>query len=355
MNLTTSMTSTLVASAALAVVVAVQAATVCAAQGPAASVAPSPVQAVDQDGRPEKLEPQCQEPPGPAEQPSRAASRKRALQLDVVGDYRFSRFNFTDLKRPYNGVDGFAVLRVAAWLDSSRRVGLFGDVIPVIASVPEFFFQRYVQAGVGVQVYPVGLPAQDPTGVDVEAAPARRILRPLRLFAQVSGRGYYDRPSDTHLEGTDVQVGADYYYDNVFEPSRVKAFVFTVVGYHTTNFSIESYNGLIWSGNVKVGPAVGFTPNFRVIPYAVADWTYAPGHGERFFENFIRAGGGLRWYPRAVSGNGLGRGLLRRLHVYGELVRNVRWLGQQPPAVIEPFDVRAGVAFATGGIYRDSR
>jgi hypothetical protein len=309
----------------------------------------------EQDGPRDRREPQSQEPGTGAKEPPREPSRRLALQLDVIGDYRFSRFNFTDLRTPYNGFDGFTVLRVAAWFDAGRRVGLYGDVIPVVASVHEFFFQRYLQAGVGIQLYLVGWSPDGPPQAVNDRALARRLLSPLRLFAQVSGRTYYDRPPDARLEGADTHVGLDYYWDNLFEPSRLKIFAFTVMGYHTTNFSTASYKGFIWSGNLKAGPAVDLTRYSRLIPYAVVDWTSAPSHRDRFFENFVRAGGGLRWYPRTSPGKGLGGNLLRRLNVYGEIVHNVGWLGRQPPASVEPTDVRVGVAFATGGIYRDRR
>ena len=284
--------------------------------------------------------------------PGDASAGARPFQVDLIGDAHVSRFNFTDLRHPYNALDGFAVLRVTAWLDPSKRVGLFGDVIPVVTGADEFFFQRYVQAGVGVQLYPIGVPPEGQP--EVAGSPARRLLRPLRLFAQLSGRTYYDLPSDSELKRSDVQFGLDYYLDNLFGPSRLKAFAFTVAAYHTTNFSLESYNGLVWSGNVKSGPSVDLGPGSRLIPYAFVDWTWAPGHRERFFENFIHGGAGVRWYPASAGSRAAGS-VVRRLHLYGEVVRNIDWLGEPAPSSVEQHDFRAGIAFATGGIYRDRR
>lgn len=286
-----------------------------------------------------------QEPPVPADGGGR-------LQGDLITDYHYSRFNFTDLKEPYDGVDGFTVLRGTGWLDARRRVGVFGDVIPVVTSVSEFFFQRYAQANIGLQIYVV------PSSIGVAPehdSKVKRLFRPLRLFAQLSWRGYYDRPSDVDLESRDTQVGLDYYYDNLFATARVKTFVFTAMGYHTTNFSFDGYDAVIWTGNVKAGPAVDIGMKTRLVPYVVTDWTSSASHRERFFENFLHAGGGVRWYPASGSSGGFGASLLRRLHLYAEGLRNVAWLGDRPPAVVKPHDIRAGIAFASGGIYRDRR
>lgn len=288
--------------------------------------------------------------PAHAQAPEPAASASEGdggrVQADVIGRYHYSRYNFTDLKNPYDGIDGFTVFRLGVWFDRGRRVGMFADAIPVVTTEPEFFFQRHVQFNAGVQWYPIS-----PPGGSVS-----RLLRPVRLFAQVSKRAAYDNPDHVDLEETDVEAGFDYYFDNLFEASPIAAFLFTTLTWRTTNFSFDGYDAVLWSGNVTAGPKIALGASF-LVPYAVADWTYSPKYDSRFFENFLRAGGGARWYPLPKSGKpaGFGTDLARRLHVFAEAVQNVAWLGDDPPGHVEGHDIRVGVAFATGGFFRERR
>ena len=260
-----------------------------------------------------------------------------SLQIDLFGSAQFSRFNFTPLKTPYNGVDASTTLRVAQWFDGSRRVGAFADLSSVFASPTAFFFQRYVQASGGLQVYPL----------------SGRFLRPLRVFTQISRRRHYDLAATSQLQKVDLQVGADYYFDNLFTTRRWKTFAYTVVGLHTTAFNREHFNAVRWSGNVKTGPS--FLPQAQsvVVPYAVAEWTYAASHRDLFWENFLRAGGGVRWHPQRRAVGRFASDLRGRLHVFTDVVANIAWLGDAPYRDVEKYDVRIGIGFSTGGIYRN--
>lgn len=86
----------------------------------------------------------------------------------------------------------------------------------------------------------------------------------------------------------------------------------------------------------------------------MVDWTYLPQHGDRFWYKFLRAGGGVRWYPRRLPST-FGVDVAGRLHVFTEVVGNAAWLGDTPFGDVQAHDVRAGVGFSTGGIYRRSR
>ena len=147
----------------------------------------------------------------------------------------------------------------------------------------------------------------------------------------------------------------DYYYDNLFQDARWKAFAFTVVAFHTKNFSFDDYDAIIWSGNFKAGPSLKPSATSAIVPYALVDWTAVPEWQDRFFENFLRAGAGVRWYPRTVEPDTFGTDLLRRLHLFGEYVGNVAWLGDEPERHVEGHDIRFGVALSTGGFFRDRR
>jgi hypothetical protein len=283
--------------------------------------------------RPDAVRAQADAPPPAAPGPDAAI---RPLQVDLFGSGHFSRFNFTNLRSPYDGVDAWTVLRVSHWWDHGRRLGIVGEVNPVFASAREFFFQRYVQFNGGMQCYPVTAAA----------------LRPLRVFGLVSRRAYYDGPPDADLENTDLHVGVDYYYDNLFAPAQWKSFAYTTAGYRTTAFGLAHYDAVLWSGSVKTGRAMTSHAQSIVIPYAVVDWTYAGAHRDRFWENFLRAGGGVRWYPKKQYAGRFAGDLRGRLHLFGEVVRNVVWLGDRPSGEVSQYDVRVGAGFSTGGIYR---
>lgn len=116
------------------------------------------------------------------------------------------------------------------------------------------------------------------TGVDGPA-----LLRGLRLFGFVAGRYYYDEPSDGDAEDTDVQVGADYYFDNIPGTKSIWASaVFANAGYRKTAFALEDYEAFTVFGNVKTGPK--WTRNSMILfPYGVADWSYSPTYDERWW------------------------------------------------------------------------
>jgi hypothetical protein len=288
-------------------------------------------------------------------------SASRPIQLDLIGDVRGSRNNFTDIhvEPHYNGVDAWTVLRLSVWLGSSRQFGVFGEVIPVTTSVSEFWWQRHVQFGGGVQWYPFGGGGEEQGPPGSELASKGEWLRPVRLFAEYSGRVNYDRPVDSGpLQKHDMAIGLDYYHDNLGAEGRLKTFGYANLTYRTTNFSLAEYRGLLSTGNLKVGPAFASgSGNTVAVPYAVVDWSWAPAHGDRWYENFARVGGGARvyfWRNRDAD-PGLGSDFLRRLHLYAEVVYNAAWLGDAAPASVNRSDVRAGIMFATGGIYRDRR
>jgi hypothetical protein len=266
------------------------------------------------------------------------------VQFDFMGDLHFSRYNFTDLLKPYNGVDTYVVAKLGLWADKPRTLGLFAQSIPVWSSRDSFFFQRYLQGEVGVQWYPID------TLFNLQQKHPSQYLRALRLFGQISGREYYDAHPGATLIRDDVQVGLDYYWDNLFERDQVGLFLYTNAAYHTTNFSLRDYKGLVWSGNVKIGPKHVSDP-MALIPYVVADWTYSPQHDDRFFENFLRVGCGLRWYPMAYSHSNLSD-LALRFNVYAEVFRNAAWLGIRAPSSVEETDFRFGISFSTGGFFK---
>jgi hypothetical protein len=290
------------------------------------------------------------------------------LQYDAQGDARYSRYNFTDQKKTYNGFDAWTELKVSYWVDEKQSFSPLLSVIPAYTSDNKFWWQRNVQVGTGLQWYPFEtfLPQQRPQtdqelkGELDQATDKYRHLRGIRLFAIYARRFYYDRPENVETEKTDLQIGMDYYYDNLFDdlglfgvkPLTIVAW--TNAGYRKTNFSLDDYNAFLWTGNLKLGPKYKYG-NSLFLPYALADWTYVPQYDERWWENFFRVGGGVRWYPKTNVGGEFWKDLLKRFHIFGEVLHNVQWLGDPPPdGRVEETDYRVGLGFATGGIFRGS-
>lgn len=259
-------------------------------------------------------------------------------QFDFQGDTHFSRYNFTDIKIPYNGFDGWMEVKVAYWMNAIKTFSPYLSIIPVLTSESEFWWQKNAQIAAGFQWYPISTD--------------KFYFRGIRFFALAAWRAYFDKPEGVKPEDTDIQIGVDYYYDNLFEESKLTTTIWSNAGFRKTNFSLEDYNAFLWNGNLKVGirPQLG---NSILLIYAVSDWAYVPKYGERWWENFLRIGGGIRLYPKINVKNNYWEGLVKRFHIYGEVLYNLSWLANKPLTDIEETDFRIGLGFATGGFLRE--
>lgn len=260
------------------------------------------------------------------------------IQLDLQGDSHFSRYNFTDIKIPYNGIDSWTELKLAYWMNNTKSFGPYLSIIPVFTTISEFWWQKNAQIAGGLQLYP--FPQKN------------RYLRSVRFFALLAWRTYFDQPDDAKQEDKDIQIGADYYYDNLFENRKLIAIIWSNAGFRKTNFSLENYNTFLLMGNIKFGIKV--QPNSSLLlGYFFTEWTYVPKYKERWWENFIRLGGGIRIYPKTDKTNNLLSDILKRFHVYVEVVNNVAWLGNQPYLKdMKRTDFRIGLGFSTGGFFK---
>lgn len=281
------------------------------------------------------------------------------FQFDLQGDSHWSRYNFTDIKIPYNGIDGWFELKLAYWLDSKKVISPYISVIPVITFVSNYWWQRNVQLSVGLQVYPFELFTDGNSNISRNSNPKHKtgsFLRNLRLYFYYGWRIFYDKPDEEVVEDRDFQAGMDFYYDTLFRDTRFVFIAWTNAAYKDTNFSFAAYKTFQWVGNTKAGLKVSLR-NSLVAPYVVTDWNYTPKYEERWLENFIRVGAGVRWYPKIDEAGGFFWDLVRRFHVYGEVLHNVAWLGDEPgitdPCSVKKIDFRIGFGFATGGYYRE--
>jgi len=265
----------------------------------------------------------------------------QTVQFDLQGDAHFSRYNFTDIRIPYNGVDSWMEFKIAYWLNDTKTLSPYLSIIPTLTSVSEFWWQKNVQVVAGLQWYPI-------TG-------DMRHLRSIRFFALIARRAYLDQPGDVQQEDVDAQFGADYYFDDLFEDKRLISIAWSNAGFRNTNFSLDDYSAFLWTGNIKVG----IKPELRgciLLAYLFSEWAYVPKHKKHWWENFLRFGGGVRFYPKSDgSGNFLARSF-KRFHIYAEVLHNIAWLGDRPNVdAIEETDFRVGLGLSTGGFFRDQR
>jgi len=282
-------------------------------------------------------------------------SNTNPLQIDLMGDSHYSHYNFTDLKDPYKGIDSWGEIKFAYWLNKNKYLSPYLSVIPVHTSEDEFWWQRNVSLAIGAQFYPVVfMNDTEWKGYDY--------LKSIRIFAMYEWREYYDEPEGGDPEDTDLQFGVDYYYDNLFDNmneirdefslKNITTLAWTNAGYRKTNFSIDDYEAFLWTGNLKVGFRF-LIGNSYLLPYIVADWVYVPKYEDRWWENYLRIGPGIRWYPKVSEKYDFLNDLMRRFNLYFEVHHNVVWLGNEPLKDIEETDYRLGFSFSTGGFYKE--
>ena len=269
-----------------------------------------------------------------------------SLQIDIQGDIHFSRYNFTDIKNPYDGFDGWMEVKLACWLDNEKSFSPYVSLIHSSTSEDEFFWQKYIQISAGIQYYPLKF-CEESTFF---------FMNNLRLYAMCSKRSLYDNVEFQHSK--DLQIGIDYYWDNLFSYEILEnkklvkpvGLVWFNGGFRNTNFSDASYNAFLFMGNVKLGIEFKIG-NTILLPYGFMETTYVPKYRERWWENILKGGVGLRIYPKVDRSDNILWDLLKRFHIYAELINKVAWLGETPSG-IEHTDIRLGIGFSTGGFYR---
>jgi len=85
---------------------------------------------------------------------------------------------------------------------------------------------------------------------------------------------------------------------------------------------------------------------------SVSCFVVPAGHGG-WWENYLRIGPGIRWYPKVSEKYDFLNDLMRRFNLYFEVHHNVVWLGNEPLKDIEETDYRLGFSFSTGGFYKE--
>jgi hypothetical protein len=309
---------------------------------------------------------------------------KKRLESEFILDSHYSEYNFTDVTYPkaYQGVDTWFEHRLQIWGDTLyKNWGAYISVLGAKATswrypldLDFFKWQSYGQISVGFQFYPFynrdiakdSLPFSPRDTLQDSLKNSYKPWYGLRLFALGAARGYIREDASTSnpfsdFSNWDVQVGADYYYDNLFDtiPGRITFFAWSNLSYRLTNFSFNGYRNILWTGNIKAGPKIWRWAEVRrisiLIPYAAVDWTYTRTCPCRWWENYLRVGGGIRFYPKAYryrNSNKKNSRFWRRLHIYVESLYNAVWLGDKAPSEVKNWDIRVGIGLSTPGFIR---
>jgi len=262
------------------------------------------------------------------------------VQFDVQGVASYNKYNFTDLQESYDDMDMWVEFKVSAWLSEHKDFSPFLSVIPSFTTDDDFWWQKYTQFAIGLQWYPFYQKEQ------------WEHFKSVRLFVQYVSRNYYDKEDGQDPEDYDVQLGADYYYDNIFKDDVLTMVLWSKLAYNKTNFSLSEYDAITWQGDAKFGskrePAATI-----LFPYVGVNWSYVPSHDDRWWENFVRLVPGVRWYPTAYREGGFVEDLFKRFHIFAEVAHNISWLGDSPSRDVEETDYRIGIGFSTQGFYRE--
>lgn len=277
-----------------------------------------------------------------------------ALEIDIIGDVHYSLYNFTDAVIPYCGLDSWAETRFTYWLNDDQTLAPYASILgswmlyipQAEENIPRFNWQRYIQAGFGLQWFPF----------------EGKGTRGIRLFSLAAGRLYSNKDESQYSDyvNYDLHIGSDYYYDNFFPDEKEKKWYALIawsnLSFRFTNFSLNDYQAVLWTGNIKFGWRKEAWGNSVLYPYAVLDWTTTIPHRDRWWENYTHAGGGIRLYPFAYKKSGMGKKLnregIRRIHFYGEYLYYGSWLHKQPPDRVKAWDLRFGIGVSTPGIIR---
>lgn len=284
-------------------------------------------------------------------------------RFDLLGDTRYSKYNFTNLIVPYNGVDSWMELKLTWWWNERQNLGIYADGLGSNMFYPKppnpvipFDWQKYLQGGIGLQWYPFA-PKKSLFGNS--KAKDYKLQYGIRLFAFKAWRYYYAKNKAgnpfSKYEDEDIQVGFDYYYDNILNDELLTVSFWSNGTFRATNFSHQQFNTFFWTGNAKIGPKWK-SDNATYYWYGFTDWIYISGCKCRWWENYLRAGSGVRWYPKSHDIFGYPSvGILRRFHLYVEGLYHIAWLKDPPTGKVNKWDIRFGIGFSTPGFFKGSK
>ncbi|MBU0650936.1 hypothetical protein KKC59_03395, partial [bacterium] len=263
----------------------------------------------------------------------------KKIEFDIMGDLKWSKYNFTDVQRPYEGTDNWTEFKISYPILTKEKLYFYYQLTYSATSENKFEWQKYIQDGAGIEWFPFDKGKSE-------------LLKNLRFFTQISHRNF---DKEVNSPSQDIIIGTDFYYDNLLnQKDKITNILWSSATYHTTNFALNDYDGFIWAGNVKVGRKFNADP-VLILPYVTTDWTYSPSYGGRWWENYVRIGAGIKFYPLFYSSlkeqpkdnlSSFVRDFKQRLNLYVEVLENIVWFDEQPQDV-EETDYRVGITYST--------
>jgi hypothetical protein len=262
------------------------------------------------------------------------------LQIDLQGDHYYSHYNFTNLVPEYKHIDGWSEIKGSLWFQGSRICGFYLSALGIYTTEPDVFhWQKNAGFALGFQIYPLPY--------------ANQYLRALRIFIFRAFRWYWANKNNEEYQKDDFHIGADYYWDNLFSKIPLKFLIWFNMSVRESNWTEDDYWAFLSTGNLKAGYRLKPGP-FLFLPYGVLEWTWVNKYKERWWENYVRGGAGIRvYYNTKDNKKGLINGLIKRFHIYAEFLGNIRYLGEKAPDVVKNTDFRIGLGYSTSGFYRE--
>lgn|GEM_PF-2580040 len=154
-------------------------------------------------------------------------------------------------------------------------------------------------------------------------------LSPVRLYVQASGNTFLRSAPTFPVPRHDLAIGFDYWRQTDFLESgknrryeRNWSESYVGATYHTTNFGLYDYNAIVCGIDYKRGWVFG-SPRLPLMPYVHAALNFSTAHDERFWENDLIGGIGLRT-DRQIRND-------IRVGLYAEAMGILRYLRDSPP------------------------
>ena len=309
------------------------------------------------------------------------------IQKDFIGNSHYSFYNFTDLDTTYRGVDSWIYFKTTFWLNKRKWLGFYSALEASHMFYPNqdsgkspFHWQRYTQTTIGFQWHPFFDGRKDGERI----FPINWPLNGIRLFLEGGYRWYYDKPLQrastpysNYIE-KDFRVGIDYYFDNLygtFLNDIFAVFAWTSASFRATNYASEKYNGLFITSSIKAGiQHIAIYPNnpFQstkttkdkkagtLVAYGLFNMAHSPRCLCRWWENYLRWGGGVSLYPFTYNRKRKPNDdRINRFHFYFDFERKLGWFGEGPRVqnVLYPpnrWDIKFGIGFSTPGFIRNN-
>jgi hypothetical protein len=236
--------------------------------------------------------------------------------------------------------------RLELWLPpnySRFSWGLYlrGAIIASTRSESSFENMWLAAPGGGLQIYPFSgskfIKKHDTLA---------QVFGPVRFYAEYN-RQYCWCDINNSVPKSQIRGGIEYWKAiNVNTIERaVWGEIWNGLIYQTANDFNKDYNSLVFGNSMRVGVR---KPGKSILSwlsaYAVIDSSLTE-HEDYYWENRLRAGGGIRIAPPISEDI---KPIMNRLVFYAEYLRNTKYYRSSPSSSIPDYDLRAGISISFG-------